>query len=306
MNAKLTFSCLVFLSILIAFASPLAASAESCPPDNPNCKIEPPQSIEVNPNPLHADGSSIELPEPGALSPQIVPMPLPRRVDPLPLDDIPPFETLPVPLRLQDPADISCGVQALGMAMSGLGEDAPGSAAIHALLEASGMMYDFGTGVEELAYAAQSLGYEGSLPFYGWTLEDLREELAAGRPVVVAMGNDESTVGHFVTVAGISPDGRWIAFNDPTLGEQVLSSEEFLRLWSMQANSGVTVGMESPVPGLTLMPWIALLAGLMALITQTPLARLRKGIGGSLETAGGASPGQAPPGHHWVFRLVPK
>ncbi len=304
-NRVLTY--LALLCLFIALFIPLTASADDCSPENPNCKMEPPQSIEVNANPLQADGSPVELEEPGALSPQLIPMPLPRRVDPLPLDNTPSFETLAIDMRYQDPGDVSCGVQALGMAMSGLSVDAPTSEAILAFLEDSGMMYDFGTGVEELAYAAQSLGYKGSVPFHDWTLEDLQAELSAARPVVVSLGtNGEANAGHFVTVTGIS--GGQVAYNDPTLGKQVVSTEEFLRLWSLQGNSGVAVRREAPAGDAAgLAAWVAASAAAMALISQTPNALRRKGIGGRLDVGGAAAGrGPAPAGYRWVQRQTPK
>jgi hypothetical protein len=156
------------------------------------------------------------------------------------------------------------------------------------------MMYDFGTGVEELAFAAQSFGYKGALPFHGGDLSTLASELAEGHPVVVSLGSNASTSlstggegqpGHFVTVTGISPDGDWIAFNDPTLGEQVLSTSEFMRLWGLQGNSGVVVAPDLPPAAPDPMPWVALAAGIMALVSTTPLGLQRKGIGGRI-TAG--------------------
>jgi hypothetical protein len=99
-----------------------------------------------------------------------------------------------------------------------------------------------------------------------------------------------------VTVTGISPDGRWIAYNDPTLGAQVLSASEFMRLWGLQGNSGVVVAAELPQAAPDPMPWVALAAGIMALISTTPLGLQRKGIGGRI-TAGtgtGSSKSAAP------------
>jgi predicted double-glycine peptidase len=148
----------------------------------------------------------------------------------------PSFPKLNVPLRSQPStglgADVSCGVQALGMALSGLaGSSAPTSTALLGFLQGNGMMYDFGTGVEELAYAAQAFGYRGATSFYEGDLALLQSELEAGRPVVVSLGsNGEGLPGHFVTVTGISPDGRYLSYNDPTLGQVTVSTEEFLRL----------------------------------------------------------------------------
>ena len=72
-----------------------------------------------------------------------------------------PVVSLPLPMRYQNPADAgdeSCGLQALGMAFDGLGGAAPTSASMTDLLSRAGMLYEYGTGVEVLAIAAQSFG----------------------------------------------------------------------------------------------------------------------------------------------------
>ena len=225
----------------------------------------------------------------------------------------PAFEGLNLPMRWQDPSDPSCGVQALGMALDGLGGSAPSSNSLWSFLEGRGMTYAFGTGVEELAHAAQSFGYAGSLPFHQASLDDLSAELAAGRPVVVALGGGEGAAGHFATLTGISPDGGWVSYNDPTLGTVVLPSAEFLRLWEAQGSSGVRVAREAlatPAGEFNAAPWVAMAAGLMALVSTTPLVLGRKGIGGKLDPGGasGGSTGKppyAPPaGYRWVKKLV--
>jgi len=145
-------------------------------------------------------------------------------------------------MRYQAAGDVSCGVQALGMALDGIDGSAPTSNSLLGFLQDQDMMYNFGTGVEELAHAAQNFGYAGSLPFHGWSLDQLSATLAEGKPVVVALGaNGADQPGHFVTVTGVSPDGRWVTYNDPTLGKQVISAEEFERLWGLQGSSGVSV-----------------------------------------------------------------
>src|SRR3990172_9489687 len=58
-----------------------------CVPGTPSCPLDPPQSIQVNPHPLNADGTSVEVPTSGELVPVevVAPMPAPRFVDPLAL-----------------------------------------------------------------------------------------------------------------------------------------------------------------------------------------------------------------------------
>jgi hypothetical protein len=289
-------------TVLAALFVPLPpASADDCPPDG--CTIPPPQSREVNPAPAHADASLAEIPKSGEPPPVAITVHVlaPAFVDPAPVGAW--FEAISVPVRYQDPGDVSCGVQALGMAMDALPGAAPTSASLLGLLEADGMMYDFGTGVEELAYAAQSFAYKGSFAFHGASFEQVQTQLAAGSPVVVSLGsNGEGAPGHFVTVTGVSSDGQWVAYNDPTLGEQVISASEFERLWRLQGNSGVAVASDPPAaagadPGV-LSLWVAFAAGLMALVSTTPLAKLRQGIGGMLDAGGG--------GNYTPIRWAPK
>ena len=276
----------------------LPAAAAGCLPGDPACVPAPPSSIQVNPDPALAGGAITDVGAVGSLVPLEFVLPAPAvAVEPLAPASVPSFPTLSLPLRYQDPSDASCGVQALGMALSAIPGSPPTSPALLGFLQGNGMMYDFGTGVEELAFAAQSFGYKGALPFYGGDLSTLASELAESRPVVVSLGaKGEGQPGHFVTVTGISPDGSWIAYNDPTLGEQVLPASEFLRLWGLQGNSGVVVAPALPPAAPDPMPWVALAAGMMALVSTTPLGLRRKGIGGRItaETGTGSSKSAAP------------
>jgi len=303
---------LVGAAILAALLVPLltALADDSCPPGG--CPLPPPQSREVNPAPARADGSAVEVATAGDLPPIEITVHVlaPAFGEPAPIGTS--IETIAVPVRYQDPGDVSCGVQALGMALDALPGAAPTSSAMLGLLQDNGMMYDFGTGLEELAYAAQSYGYKGSFAFHSASLDQLQAQLATGNPVVVSLGaNGEAAPGHFVTVTGISADGeshgdasRWVAFNDPTLGKQVLPASEFARLWEMQGNSGVAVATEPPadVPDPdNFALWTAFVAGLMALVSTTPLGALRSGVGGRLDSGatgggrGAPAPRSAPP-----------
>ena len=283
------------LAALIAALFVLAPVAfADCPPGNPECELLPPESEEVNPDPGSGVGLAGEVASPGSFLPVqvVIPMPLPRQADASPVRvavgvpaSVPGIE---IPLRYQNPDDVSCGVQALGMALDGLEGAAPTSQALLGFLQDQGMMYDFGTGVEELAYAAQSFGYRGSYAFHGASLEDLAAQLAAGSPAVVSLGaNGEGVPGHFVTVTGISPDGKWVSYNDPTLGRQVISANEFTRLWGLQGNSGVAVLKDVPASAPDYSPWVALMAGVMALVSMTPLGARRQGVGGRVDSGGG-------------------
>src|SRR3990172_7507555 len=170
------------LAAALAAALVAPAWADDCSPGAPVCLPQPPGSVEVNPGPatgdLGFDRLSLgQVGSPGRLTPIDAVIPMPLAVAPLALspaeasgDAAPDFDSLSVPMRYQDPSDVSCGIQALGMAMDGLGIGAPESSAMLGFLQNNGMMYDFGTGVEELAYAAQSFGYKGSYAFHDATL----------------------------------------------------------------------------------------------------------------------------------------
>jgi hypothetical protein len=281
-------------ALLAALFVPLvtASADQDCPPGG--CPLPPPPSREVNPAPAHADGSTVDVPEAAGLPPVEITVQVlaPSFVDPAPIGAS--FETIPVPVRYQEPGDVSCGVQALGMALDALPGPAPTSASLLGLLQDNGMMYDYGTGVEELAFAAHASGYTGSFSFHGASFDQLQAQVAGGSPVVVSLGaNGEGQPGHFVTVTGVSPDGEWVSYNDPTLGEQVISASEFQHLWGLQGNSGVAVATEPPpesgVDAGVLSMWVAFTAGLMALVSTTPLGKFRQGIGGRLDAGGGGN-----------------
>jgi hypothetical protein len=306
------------------FVLALPAHAD-CGDGDPTFLLEPPVSVEIRTDSTSGDASATTS-ESGALTPLdfAVPMPLPRRVE-APLvsaqsefestDSIPDVTTISIPMRYQAAGDVSCGVQALGMALDGIDGPAPTSNALLGFLQDQGMMYDFGTGVEELAHAAQNFGYAGSLPFHGWSLEKIKAELAAGQPVVIDLGtNGSDDPGHFVTLTGISPDGGWVAYSDPLLGERVVPLDDFIGLWALQGNSGVAVAEAPPAPlSPDYAPWAALAATMMATLALAPsmLSDVkRRGIGGMLIAEAGSGgttagvgmdpPYAAPAGMKWV------
>ena len=128
-------------------------------------------------------------------------------------------------------------------------------------------MYDWGTGVEELAFTAREFGYEGSIPFQNWSLEQLADYLRQGTPVVVSLGmNGADKPGHFLTLTEISEDGKWITCQDPVVGELILSKKEFLLLWQMQGSAGMIPQKGSAsmlVDPMT--PWMGLFGAISAL-----------------------------------------
>jgi hypothetical protein len=289
-----------------------AFRADPCDVDPQNCLIPLPQSIQVNPGGKLGDAEIGSYTDPGLFVSAHLSVPMPEFL-PLPNADLNSSilsSFLPLGMRFQAPSDVSCGVQALGMAMEGVAAPAPSSPAILEFLQSSGMMYDFGTGVEELSYAAIHYGYAHSSAFHGWSMGELKSEILAGRPVVVALGSNGPTLpGHFVTLTGFSPDDSLVAYNDPTVGPRVVTSSEFSQLWKLQGNSGVVVRKAVRAESATdLAPAAAGAAALMASIALAPLGAKRKGIGGHLTAQTGVSaspPSTIPMGYRWISKQVP-
>jgi len=314
-NSRIFIAAILAVAAICVLVFPAIAG---CPDNDPACKLIPPESREVRVSTSAGELVFSEIDGSNPLAP--IPMPPPALLQPVTpaLDSsslTPEFTTIALPLRYQDPLDVSCGVQALGMALEPLEGAAPKSTAIIDFLLRHDYLYDFGTGVEELALAAQEFGYIGSVSFHNWTLDDLQAELTAGRPVVIDLGaNGPDEPGHFVALTGISPDGKWAAYNDPLLGERVLPLDDFLDLWALQGNSGVAVAEATPTPlSPNYTPWAALAAAMMATLALAPSVlqnQRRLGTGGMLIAQSGSSgsatyigfepPYQAPTGMRWV------
>ena len=315
MSKKLFFIGVIFTLLAAAAATPFSVRAEDDPPPNPE-PVTPPWITGINPN------VSLSTEESGELSPAGVAdlaagveVPLlaapPDYVDLVPQESVDPslsMYPLAVPQRYQDPLDNTCGAAALGMALEFLslnGEGgAPSQAALVAGLKNRGLLYKTGTGVEELAFLARHHGYQGTSAFHDWTLAQLKDQLENGKPVVVSLGsNGDKQPGHFVTLTGISADGKWVSYNDPILGKQIVTADEFQTLWDMQGNSGL-VARKEPLSAVDdpMLPWMGLL-GAMSVLTvlakyypqsgkfKSLLSAIqgilgdprRKGLGGKLE-----------------------
>ena len=321
MSRKLFFIGVIFALLLAAAATPFSVRAEGDPPPNPE-PVKAPWITGINQNGSLSTEESERLTPAGLADlAAAVEVPLlaapPDYVDLVPQESVDPsfnMDSLAVPQRYQDPLDQTCGAAALGMALEFLslnGEgDAPSQGSLVAGLKNSGLLYETGTGVEELAFLARGHGYQGTSAFHDWTLDQLRDQLEAGKPVVVSLGsNGEGQAGHFVTLTGISADGKWVSYNDPILGKQTVSADEFQKLWDLQGNSGL-VARKEPLSAADdpMLPWMGLfsaMAVLAVIAKQYPIGSgltntlenmrgilanpLRKGLAGKLIAEGGSS-----------------
>jgi len=167
--------------------------------------------------------------------------------------------------------DVNCGPASLTQALQILDPEGitapPTTRQLSEYMSTRGLMYDWGTGVEELAYTARKFGYDGSIPFKNWRLEQLTDYLRQGRPVVVSLGmNGADNPGHFVTLTGISEDGKWITCQDPVAGKSILSEKEFLSLWQLQGSAGMIPQKGSPaILADPMLPWMGLFGAISAL-----------------------------------------
>ena len=257
MRRNLFYFGVIFLLLIITAAAPYSVRAEGDPPPPPE-PVKPPWITGINPNASLSTAEQEEFSPAGIISysqrvdvPLMVTSPEFVYLEPqVVMDPVPAVYSLAVPQRFQDPADVTCGAAALGMALEFLsfnGEgEAPSQESLINELKNAGLLYDTGTGVEELAYLARQNGYQGTTAFHDWNLDQLGEQLGAGKPVVVSLGvNGEDQPGHFVTLTGISADGKRISYNDPTLGSQTIPAVDFNRLWALQGNAGLVVQKEA-------------------------------------------------------------
>jgi len=335
MRRKLFFIGVIFSLLIVAAVTPFSVRAEGDPPPNPE-PVKPPWITGINPDPALSTEEQEELTAAGIadLAAGVeVPLlaPAPDYVDLIPQESADPSidnDPLAVPQLYQDPSDATCGAAALGMALEFLslnGEgQAPSQAALISDLKNSGLLYETGTGMEELAFLARQHGYQGTSAFHEWTFTQLKDQLGTGTPVVVSLGsNGANQPGHFVTLTGISADGEWVSYNDPILGKQTVLSETFQTLWDLQGNS-VLVAQKEPLPAVDnpMLPWMGLFSAMAVLAVMAknyPLGNevtsilenirnllsnpQRKGLAGKLISGGGSS--SAPPSYKWVEKKVP-
>ncbi|NQS90819.1 MAG: C39 family peptidase, partial [Chloroflexi bacterium] len=269
----------VFVLLMVAAADPSVVSAgvdpHASPTPRPTERITAPGISGVNPDVVLSEGNQGESHPSDIFIP--VKNPFPITVDLPPYVQVKPqsienFQNdgsdLAVPLRSQGFGQVNCGPAALDIALTFLGpvsdRTLPTTQQITSFLSSRGLMYDWGTGVEELAFAAREFGYAGSTAFHDWSFEELADQQGQGVPVVLSLGtNGADQPGHFVTLSGISEDGLWITVIDPLYGKRVLSRDEFNNLWKLQGNAGLIARKKAlPTEADPMLPWMGLFGAL--------------------------------------------
>jgi len=263
--------CCVMVLLMAAAADPLEVFAEgdplASPTPRPTQRIAMPVISGVNPEVVLPEEDLGDITSSGSFYSQaphfmggVAPPPF---VDLHPVGEERPMESLE--------RDGSCGPAALAGALEALGAKnglpGPGANELEDFLRVRGLMYDWGTGVEELVLAARSFGYPGTQAVHNWSLEELIRELRSGTPLVVPLGiNGPDHPGHFVVLTGVSPDGEWITCSDPRRGSFQLSRDDFRSLWELQGSAGVLLAENSlPASSDTMLPWMGLLSMLSTL-----------------------------------------
>ncbi len=108
------------------------------------------------------------------------------------------------------------------------------------------------TDVSILATLAREYGgFSDSHAYGNWSLDQLKNELSAGYPVIVAthIVMDPSRLGHFMVLTGI--DDQYVYVNDPGLthgGNNHYSIDQFMKSWTAQGNSCVTIRPQTIQP----------------------------------------------------------
>ena len=174
-----------FLLLLGAVTGPSLVSAEMDPLASPTPKpperVTAPMISGVNPEVELSEGNQGVIILSDILSPLSVQIPIlidpPQYVPNKPRGTFPVEESLPVPLQTQKAGEVTCGPQALGMVLgfkgSAAGDSSPSPDQLISFMKSRGLMYSWGTGVEELVYTTREFGYAGSRAFHNWTLEGL-------------------------------------------------------------------------------------------------------------------------------------
>ncbi len=283
----------VLVLFLGAVAGPLTVSTEgdslASPTPLPPERITAPEIFGINPEVFLSEGIQGESHPSDSFSAADLQIPVliqqPRYIEVGPLSTQEPISfsrNLAVPLRSQGVGDKTCGLATLGMAMEfidmGSSDGPPTQQQLVSFLTRQDLLYQWGTGVQELAYAAREFGYRGSYAFSNWNLDQLKEQIEKGQPVVVSLGtNGISQPGHLVTVTGISDDGKWVAYNDPLKGKRTVQREEFLMKWNFQENAGVIVQKKQLTPGDD--PFISWMVFFGALSMVALIANKSNGLG---------------------------
>ena len=287
MAKKILIPCILFL-LLAAAAGPDVVFAGmdplASPTPQPTQRITAPVISGINPDVVLSEGNVGETHPSGSFSPVDISLPVfmgsPAFVA---LEPQTPEQAIAVNNPGRDFSDVNCGPSALAHALDLLDPAEIISETtlnqLSSFLAARGLMYDWGTGLEELTYAAREFGFKGSYFFQDWRFEKLAEVLGQAKPVVVSLGtNGAEQPGHFVTLTGISADGDWITIYDPAGGESVLSRKEFLSLWRMQGSSGMIPQKNSSTAAMDpMLPWMGIFSAISALaLTLNQAADLRE------------------------------
>ena len=275
MAKKILFPCILFL-LLAAAAGPDVVLAGvdpyASPTPQPTGRITAPVISGINPDAVLSEGSLGKAHPSDSFSQ--VGFSLPVLMDPPPFVALEPTSSDQESrdhIHGRDYSDVNCGPTALAYALNIL--DPVGktpeitTTQLGNFLSARGLMYDWGTGVEELTFAARELGYSGSYFFRDWSFEKLADVLRQAKPVVVSLGtNGLEQPGHFVTLTGISEDGDWIKYYDSARGESIMSREDFLELWQQQGSAGIIPQKNISTTVMDpMLPWMGIFSAISAL-----------------------------------------
>ena len=163
---------------------------------------------------------------------------------------------LSVPQRSQVDGTVwsstDCGPASIAMVLGAFGQDVPTTN----LRKAADQFLGFsdpsdGTRIQDLAQVVKNHGLRVDGPYSGanwrrWSLDDVRTELRAGRPVVAEVyfallpnhRNNPIPTDHYVVIVGYAGDD--FLFNDPADTSapgyrQRMSSQQFLKAWGASA-----------------------------------------------------------------------
>lgn len=267
---KKIFLCSLLVLLMAAAADPLMCFAEgdplASPTPQPTQRITAPVISGVNPEIITPEGDQGDSTPSGGLALQ-TPLGLGLALPPTFVDLEPQAREKSTFNKVEN---VSCGPAALALALDLMDKSdnpqTPSALLLERYLKERGLLYKWGTGVEELVFAARNFGYPAAQTFHRWNLEEVVRTLKSGQPLVVPLGiNGSQQPGHFVVLTGISSDGNWFYCKDPHKGDFRISREEFQYLWELQGRAGVAIdGTPFSTSADLMLPWMGMLSALAA------------------------------------------
>lgn len=280
----------VAATLLAALAMTTGPAFADCSGDDPECRLKPPPTRQLNPHPATADFGHDGPIAAGVLRPSPV-MPLvPAEV--VPADDPgPPAVVSRAPsistLEAEDPRvtsevefhrlvtacstqPASCDLQVLAQSLAKLDGQERSVLDLLRSLRAGKATLDQPLALQELTQAADATGFGNASHFAGWSFVRLRQELATGKSVLVLLNvEDKPPRAQLFAMYAIDEERDLVLLEHPAIGTVSVPITDFVQRWKAGGARGLIPGAPtSPSEFDSALPLLALATGLMAIASS--------------------------------------